>query len=160
MRSTNANLEAIRLYNNHNQKTLWNILKNRLTHRCNDLLHTERVLSQLEEPDFRHLGRFEVPVNSIVGSSGRSNDFDLEFNPLRNTLGDRWIHIAQVFLSGKRLPPVQLYKIADAFFVVDGHHRLSVAKAAGQQFVCANVIEINIQDLKPESSCARLGYKV
>jgi hypothetical protein len=112
------------------------------------------------EPEFRHLGRIEVSVESIVGSSGRINDFDLEFNPLRNELHDRWIHIAQASLSGKQLPPVQLYKIADAFFVVDGHHRLSVAKATGQQFVCANVTEINIQDLKPESSCARLGYKV
>ena len=160
LEGADVNLEAVRLYNNHNRQTLWNAIKNRFAHRCNDLLPTDRVLNQLEEADFRHLGLVEVSVKSIVGSSGRNNDFDLEFNPLRNDLGDRWIHVAQAILSGRRLPPIQLYKIGDVYFVLDGHHRLSVARASGQQLICANVVEINIQDLKLENSCARLGYKV
>jgi hypothetical protein len=69
-----------------------------------------------------------VEVDEIVGSVGRWRDFDRSFLPARASMGDRWKRIDRAFQRGEDLPPVELYKIGDAYFVVDGHHRVSVAR--------------------------------
>jgi hypothetical protein len=87
------------------------------------------------------LGTQMVPISQILGSAnaGRTYDFDINFRPLRSHSKDRWISVAISHQQGKRLPPVQLTKVNDIYFVVDGHHRISVAKALGEQAIEANV---------------------
>jgi hypothetical protein len=80
-----------------------------------------------------------VSLDEIVGSEGRSHDFDNQFWPLREENRDRWINIAQVMRSDKGLPPVQLIHTDAGYFVRDGHHRLSVARAFGQTAIEAEV---------------------
>jgi hypothetical protein len=81
-----------------------------------------------------------VPINSIIGSEGRIADFDIDFHPMSEAVCERWVNMAIVHLSRLPLPPIQLIQIGDAYFVRDGHHRISVSRAFGQVAMDAQVI--------------------
>jgi hypothetical protein len=85
------------------------------------------------------LGVQPVPINHIVGSLGRSHDFSSAFQPLSDANRNRWVNIATLKLLGVDLPPIELIKIRDGYFVNDGHHRISVARALGQEIIDADV---------------------
>jgi hypothetical protein len=74
------------------------------------------------------LGTRVVPVSSIVGSVGRQRDFDRSFMPLRASVGERWKRIDLAYHRAEDLPPVSLYKLGGSYFVLDGNHRVSVAR--------------------------------
>lgn len=86
------------------------------------------------------LGVQIVSLGDIVGSEGRCHDFDNQFWPLQEHDRDRWVNIAQVMRSKKGLPPVQLIHTDAGYFVRDGNHRISVARALGQAAIEAEVI--------------------
>ena len=80
----------------------------------------------------------KVNLSQIKGStSNRHQDFDNQFRPLQKHTQARWISIAAH--NRHDLPPVELIKVDDVYFVVDGHHRVSVANAMGQSEITANV---------------------
>jgi hypothetical protein len=83
------------------------------------------------------LGTRIVPIDQIVGSVGRCGDFDRAFYPRQTFTGQRWIGIARASYQHIALPLMELYKVGDMYFVKDGHHRLSVARVNGQDFVDA-----------------------
>ena len=80
-----------------------------------------------------------VPLDNIVGSEGRANDFDQQFRPLVNHIRDRWVGMAVAYRRGKTFPPVELIQFGDAYYVRDGHHRISVAKMFGQATIEAEI---------------------
>jgi hypothetical protein len=82
-----------------------------------------------------------VDTDRIVGSVGRSKDFDRRFLPLRASTGERWKRVDVAFHRGVDLPPVSLYKLGDAYFVLAGNHRVSVARYHGLRTVEAEVTE-------------------
>jgi hypothetical protein len=82
-----------------------------------------------------------VDTDKIVGSVGRSKDFDRRFLPLRASTGERWKRVDVAFHGGADLPPVTLYKLGGAYFVLDGNHRISVARFHGLRAVEAEVTE-------------------
>lgn len=82
-----------------------------------------------------------VPLDKIVGSVGRFQDFDNAFLPINNTLGRRWRSINHAFYDDIDLPPVQLYKVGEVYFVLDGNHRVSVAREHGASYIDAEVSE-------------------
>jgi|GEM_PF-2265006 len=84
-------------------------------------------------------GLYSVPISQIRGSEGRSSYFDREFNPLYDRARGRWLNIARARQQGKVLPPVSLVRVSDVYFVMDGHHRISVARALGQGDIQARV---------------------
>lgn len=86
-------------------------------------------------------GNRVVDTARIVGSVGRSKDFDRHFLPLRASAAERWKRIDVAFHRGEDLPPVTLYKLDGAYFVLDGNHRVSVARFHGLQAVEAVVTE-------------------
>lgn len=88
----------------------------------------------------RYVGVKTVSVNVIRGSEGRSRDFDVHFNPLTNHTQERWLSIFTAQECGVALPPVELIRVGEAYFVRDGHHRISVARAIGQAYVEAVVM--------------------
>lgn len=137
--------------------SFWKWLRARFGHTCNDLVPTHRVLRHLNLENTRNLGLQTVPLQRIVGSSGRYLEFDLFFQPRRGRSA-RWLRIAQA--KGSGLPPVALYKVGDAYFVVDGNHRVAVARASGRESIEAIVTEIDGSQLQPEPSCQRLGYRI
>jgi hypothetical protein len=81
-----------------------------------------------------------VPIRSIIGSEGRSADFDIDFHPVSESGRERWVNMAIVHLSRIPLPPIQLIQIGDSYFVRDGHHRISISRAFGQEAMDAEVI--------------------
>ena len=97
-------------------------------HASNRLLSFDDVRRELVAYNRLHRGRRVVEVDEIVGSVGRWRDFDRAFLPARANVGHRWKRVDRAFQRGGDLPPVELYEIGDAYFVVDGHHRVSVAR--------------------------------
>jgi hypothetical protein len=81
-----------------------------------------------------------IPISSIIGSEGRTADFDMDFYPMSESVRERWVNMAIVYLSRLPLPPIQLIQVGGAYFVRDGHHRISVSRAFGQAAMDAEVI--------------------
>lgn len=150
---------ARRDYRQALRRAFWRRLKQGVGHRCNDLVPAGDIFRHLSLENRRHLGLQEVPLERIVGSAGRHHDFDLAFLPRAQVTADRWLNIAQARYRGVELPPPTLYKVGDAFFVEDGNHRVSVARARGQGTIEALVVEIDSSALRPEPRCTRLGFK-
>jgi hypothetical protein len=86
-------------------------------------------------------GRQTVETSRIVGSAGKNEWFDEEFMPLRDASRERWKRIDRAFRLGLELPPVSLYQLGGIYFVQDGHHRVSVARLHGVEWMDAEVTE-------------------
>lgn len=82
-----------------------------------------------------------MEVEKSVGSVGRWRDFDGSFVSARASVAEKWKRIDWAFQRGEDLPPVELYKLGDAYCVLDGHHRVSVARYHGVPTVEAEVTE-------------------
>ena len=80
-------------------------------------------------------------MRQIIGSFDRFRDFDRAFLPKTRHSGGRWMNVDRAFHTDVRLPPVQLYKVGEVYFVKDGNHRVSVARERGVEFIDAEVIE-------------------
>lgn len=92
-------------------------------------------------PNRHHAGHISVPIDRIRGSEGRTEDFDDAFHPLHDRMKGRWLNVASVRLAGDSLPPVELIQAGGIYFVRDGHHRISVARALGEAYIDAEVID-------------------
>ena len=97
-------------------------------HTSNRLLSFDDVRREHAANNRLHRGTRVVEVEEIVGSVGRHDEFDRSFLPARASVGHKWMRIDRAFQRGEELPPVELYKLEEAYFVVDGHHRVSVAR--------------------------------
>jgi hypothetical protein len=109
--------------------------------RCLLALEEVRQWGHVSATEQSHLdgGTRLVPIAKIVGSEGRCGDFDRGFNPLHDHNRGRWLRIAAARRRGTSLPPVDLVRVGDLYFVQDGHHRISVARALGQPDIEARV---------------------
>ncbi|HRJ57528.1 MAG TPA: hypothetical protein PK152_06590 [Anaerolineales bacterium] len=130
----------------------------------NNLLSYDDVKEKLRIGGPIYRGVKTVRTNQIVGSLNRYHEFDRAFLPKEDQLANRWQKVDRAFYEDIHLPPVVLYKVGQVYFVVDGHHRVSVAREQGQDFIEAEVREcstrVNITpDIKPED-LEILGSKV
>jgi len=116
-------------------------LKHLLHRRSERLLPFDEVKEKLELWHVKELGLQTIPIASIIGSQGRYKNFTRNFLPLQENLRNRWKQIENAISNGKDLPPVELYKVCDAYFVKDGHHRISVAKSMNKRSIEARVFE-------------------
>lgn len=145
-------------------KAFLNGVQAALTGQPATLLSYDQVKEKLRIGGPVYRGVQTVTVNKIVGSLNRYQQFDRAFLPKRSDSADRWQRIDRAFYEDISLPPVVLYKVGEVYFVVDGHHRVSVAREQGQVFIDAEVREcltkVNITpDLRPED-LEILGEKV
>jgi hypothetical protein len=106
------------------------------------ILPYEEVIEALGFVSERRLGLQVVPLDAIVGTVDRGRDFDRRFRPTSGRVRSRWEHIATAMRRGEALPPVDLAKIGALYFVRDGHHRVSVARALGWSQIDAYVTEV------------------
>jgi hypothetical protein len=97
------------------------------------------ALGRLQERD---AGLKVVLLDAIVGTVDRARGFDRHFRPTTPQVRARWERIATAMRRGDAMPPVDLYKVGEAYFVKDGHHRVSVARALGYDVVDAHVVEV------------------
>ncbi|MFO7929227.1 MAG: hypothetical protein R6U35_06140 [Candidatus Humimicrobiaceae bacterium] len=121
--------------------SLLNDLKSFFARRENTLLSFDKVSKSLSLKNQRYLGIKAVPTDKIIGSVDRYKDFDSHFLPKKEYLGQRWSKIYKAYEKNINLPLVQLYKVGSMYFVVDGNHRVSVARKMGVKYIDAEVTE-------------------
>jgi len=138
-------LRAVRLFSEAISRGRFARIKRRFTRAPGDLLNLDKMLGLSVRVSY-YGGLHTVPIKKIRGSLGRITDFDRDFNPLTERLRDRWQSVAMAHLYNMGLRPVELIQVGDEYFVQDGHHRISVARALGQVAVDAEVI---VWELKP-----------
>lgn len=123
----------------------WRQIGGWILFRSNELKSFDKAMQDRSLIERSDLGACVVPLAEIVGSLGRQHDFDRHFMPRREHLKDRWQSIDQAYYTGATLPLVELLKVDGEFYVVDGHHRISVARYHGQQYIEAHVIEVRTE---------------
>lgn len=130
-----------------------------ITHKSLDLLPFEQVREQLRLRNRNFKGLQEVPLDQIVGSVGRYRDFTRTFLPRSDGLRERWAAVEDRVKEGG-LPPVQLYNVGDVYFVRDGNHRVSVARAQDAPTIEAYVWEYpSLVPLNPDDDLDDLFIK-
>ena len=90
----------------------------------------------------RYLGRQTIPLDTVAGTVDSRRDFDRKFRPTSNRVRQRWERLDLAQRRGVFLPPIDVYRVGDLHFVMDGHHRVSVAVATGQKTIEAHVTEV------------------
>jgi len=144
-------------YERARNKALFNELLSAVGRRDNRLMPFHELRSRLVPEGESYRGLQEVPVSKIVGSMDRFQDFDRAFLPRRKGTRSRWKNIDRAYYQDVRLPPIQLYKVGDVYFVKDGNHRVSVARERGVEFIDAEVIEGHVRvPISPEMSTEEL----
>jgi hypothetical protein len=131
--------QAVSLYNQAFRKGQLSRLWGRLTGRCRRLLTLVEIEKALRVRSRHYAGVEAVLICQIRGTEGRSEDFDAGFNPLNERSKSRWLSIATARNQGTPMPPVELIQVGETYFVRDGHHRISVALAFGEEAIDAEV---------------------
>ena len=136
----------------------------RLTGKSTQLLSYEEVAEKLKLRIRSEGGIQHIPLNAIVGSVGRYTDFTRTFLPRRSGDQDRWAGVRTAFLEdGAGLPPIEVYKVGEVYFVIDGNHRVSVARQEGLTTIEAHVIEVKTPisltpDVQPDDLIIKAEY--
>src|SRR6476661_6164268 len=141
------------------RKALLAALLDSMRRQPSEMLAFEAVRACLNVHGQVALGHQIVPVKHIIGSEGRYSDFDRRFLPLTEAVEQRWRSIERAMDRLIDLPPVDLWKISDVYFVRDGNHRVSVARWMGQQHIDAFVTELLVDvPLTPDLSVRTLLF--
>jgi hypothetical protein len=106
------------------------------------ILPFEEVVDAFGRVGESDAGLHTVSLEAIVGSVDRMRDFDRRFRPTTSRTRGRWERIAAARRRGESLPPISVYRVGDLYFVRDGHHRVSVARAMGDTVIDAYVTEV------------------
>ena len=106
-------------------------------------LSFSEVVDSLGRRGERSLGLQVIPLDDIVGSVDKVRDFDRRFRPTSDRSRQRWERMALRTRKGESYPPIDVYKLGNLYFVRDGHHRVSVARALGTRQIEAYVTEID-----------------
>ena len=142
MTLTESSLQNENDFNKARNKALFNDLQHFLNPKETELLSFTDIKNWLKPKNEVYLGMQVVPVNLIAGSEGRYKDFDNHFFPRNMHLKNRWRRIDDAHLRDVILPPIQLYEIGGLYFVRDGNHRVSVARAQGVECIDAEVTSL------------------
>lgn len=100
---------------------------------------------RLEVERVGHLGPTAealVPIDEIVGTVEPTRFFDRYFRPTSEVPRTRFEWIAAGILSGRGMDPVELYRCGGQYYVLDGRHRIAVARALGERWVLANITDV------------------
>jgi hypothetical protein len=137
-------------------KAFMNSVRAVLARQRNSLLSFDEIKEKLHIGGPIYKGVKTIPLEQIVGSLNRYQDFDRVFLPIQNETAERWQRVDLAFYKDISLPAILLYKVGQVYFVVDGHHRVSVARQQGQLFIeaeireCATKVNVTIDNLRPE----------
>ncbi len=135
-----ASQDFDRAYQKGFMRSMFGALKNKRS----GLLSFNEIRKQLSIENQLDRGMQEIPIPKIIGSLSRYKDFDETFLPRQTHTRGRWKNIDRLHLIGEVLPPVEVYQLGEFFFVIDGNHRVSVAREKGQKFIDAHVIELHL----------------
>ncbi|NJN95574.1 MAG: hypothetical protein HC875_16425 [Anaerolineales bacterium] len=159
---TNINSALSDFYRARSRATLEQIMAS-LTGRSVQLLSYDDVRAKLKATGSSSRGLREIPLDAIVGSVGRYTDFTRRFLPRHDSDAHRWAGVQLAATGMVGLPPIEVYQIGDAYFVLDGNHRVSVARQQGATHIEANVTEIHTKvpltpDARPDDLIIKARY--
>jgi hypothetical protein len=109
------------------------------------ILPFDEVVAALGMRGERRLGLQTIRLDTIVGTVDSSRDFDRRFRPTSGRVRERWERLALAQRRGEPIPPIEVYRLGDMHFVIDGHHRVSIAIATGATTIEAYVTEVLTQ---------------
>ncbi|MEK6222994.1 MAG: universal stress protein [Chloroflexota bacterium] len=113
-----------------------------ITGRSDNLMSFEDVREKLNTGSAKEKGIQDIPLDAIVGSVGRYDDFNRKFFPRQDSDEARWTRVKKVTDVQPEMPPIDVYQIGETYFVVDGNHRVSIARTRGNSHIPARVSEI------------------
>ena len=132
----------------------------RVMGRSNQLLSYDDVAKKLRLQSRTERGLKNIPLDAIVGSVGRYTDFTRTFLPLQDSDRERWASVKAAMVTGAGLPPIELYQVGDVYFVLDGNHRVSIARQEGLKSIEAYVTEFRTDvKLTPETKLDEIIIK-
>lgn len=123
-------------------RAFWKEMFNLLRGKPVELLSFDDIRHRLRLREESYRGMHDVPLDQIAGSVGRYRDFTRDFLPKRTQMKERWSRVYAATNSQTGLPPIELYKVGDVYFVRDGNHRVSVARQIGAKSIEAHVTEL------------------
>ena len=147
--------QAVRLFWQATQSGWLQRLWARLTRRPTKLLELDVTLCCQPVQNIHYAGIHPVSIDCIKGTEGKSDAFDPAFYPIKEISRSRWVSVAREKLRGRELPPVEIVDVDGVCYVRDGHHRISVARIMGQEFIEAEITELNL--LNHLCKCATTG---
>jgi nucleotide-binding universal stress UspA family protein len=147
------------------QRALLQEVLARLTGQSNELLSYDEVAEKLKLNVRSERGVHDIPLDAIVGSVGRYTDFTRSFLPRGTINQDRWARVKAAIDNpgGVGLPPIDVYKVGEVYFVLDGNHRVSVARQEGFSHIQAHIIEVKTDipltpDIRPDDLIIKAEY--
>ncbi len=133
---------AISDFNTAHRKASLKSVVAQLTGQNINLLSYDEVLKRLRLKGQVERGREEIPLDKIIGSVGRYTDFTRDFLPRKGSDSSRWVTVKMATESLEGVPPIEVYKVGDYYFVRDGNHRVSIARQNGQTHIEAYITEV------------------
>ena len=145
------------------QQAILKELLGRFKGASSQLLSFEEVRKTLKLSGSAERGLKDIPLDAIVGSVGRYQDFTRDFLPRFEADADRWARVKVMATGLVGLPPIQVYQIGDVYFVKDGNHRVSVARQMGASHIQAYVTEVKSRvpvttELQPDDLIMKAEY--
>lgn len=123
-----------------------------------DLLPLDEATARLRPFSRRYLGVRPIDVEAVFGTDSRSADFDREFAARRADVRKRLRDVQRAFPEGD-FPPIVAYRLGEAYFVLDGHHRVAAARQRGMKTIDAEVTELTARwRLGPDADLAELVH--
>jgi hypothetical protein len=116
-----------------------------------ELLPLDVVTTRLRVFNQSYVGIRTIPIDRIIGTVDRSRDFDRSFLPRSGHVGQRWKRVEQAFPEGD-FPPIVVYEVDGAYFLVDGHHRVAIARQRGARSIDAEVTRLKTRFPLPEDA--------
>ncbi len=161
--STITITHAVQDFRSARQKATFNEIISRLTGGSTELLSYDEVRQKLRAQVSPKNELKEVPIDAIIGSVNRYQDFSRGFLPGKNIEEARWANVELANSAAKGLPPIEVYQIGEVYFVSDGNHRVSVAKQLGSSHIQAYVTEVHTRvpltpDVRPEDLILKSEY--
>jgi hypothetical protein len=106
------------------------------------ILSFDEVVAALGWRGGHYLGLQTIQLDTVAGTVDSRRDFDRKFRPTSNRVRQRWERLDLAQRRGVSLPPIDVYRVGGLHFVMDGHHRVSVARATGHKTIEAHVTEV------------------
>jgi nucleotide-binding universal stress UspA family protein len=161
---TNNFRQAVHDFHEARQRAALEAILARMTGKSNELLSYEEVAQKLKLQARAERGIQSIPLDAIVGSVGRYTDFTRTFLPRNPNDEDRWARVkASLSDNLAGWPPIEVYKVGEVYFVLDGNHRVSVARQEGWEKIEARVIEVQTNvpltpDVSPDDLIIKAEY--
>ncbi|GAB4481860.1 MAG: universal stress protein [Anaerolineales bacterium] len=163
--NTSHNHEAVSDFRSARQRAALEELLARVTGRSSRLLSYDEVAQKLHLQARSERGIQMIPLDAIVGSVGRYTDFTRSFLPRNANDEQRWASVKASLTdpANPGWPPIDVYKVGEVYFVLDGNHRVSIARQEGWESIEAHIIEVQTSvpltaDMQPDDLIIQAEY--